>query len=727
MQINSLNEVIRWEGNMKQRVIPKIILLTVSSMMCVLFFYQCHTASSTEQKEEGVDGKIQLRNLNDVKEGTLARAVAGTGMYEILPQLETSIEINIEGMVSSTTVDQVFTNSSNDPVEAVYVFPLPHNAAVYDMTMIIDDRLIQGVIMERKSAVETYEKAKAEGKRASLTEQERPNIFTHSVANIMPGDTITVRLQYVEKLVYEEGVFRMRFPMVVAPRYIPGSDIRGYTGSGWAYDTDIVPDASRITPPVVPPDKRSGNLMSLTVNLNAGLPLSSISSVSHDVHIIQVDEGAHRIELKQKKTIPNKDFILEYQIKHGNEPRAALFTATRDKEEYFFLMAVPPVNEEYIRSVNKEIIFVLDISGSMSGTSIEQARSGLINALSLLDRRDRFNIIAFNDRYEVFAPFSVEASTANIMNGINYVTGLNAGGGTEAQPALKHAMTMARRTDELPMIIFVTDGSVGNEDQLISLVNNNIGESRLFTVGIGSAPNGFLLEKVSHYGRGTFTSISDSDEVQTKIDGLFSKIESPVLMDLRLNISEGAEIYPFPIPDLFAGQPLTVFGKTGNLNSDDMILAGRTGAGEFIVDLPFNIDTATDEPAIPSLWARSKISGLMDEYRLGSIEVKQEIIDLALEHKLMTQFTSFVAVEQKIVNPEAQSRLDVIPSELPAGWDYEKVSGDKYSVHMAYLPQTASTAPLIALTGLVLITAGAVMARIRTRLQNAGRGRTRQS
>jgi Ca-activated chloride channel family protein len=727
MQINSLNEVIRWEGNMKQRVIPKIILLTVSSMMCVLFFYQCHTASSTEQKEEGVDGKIQLRNLNDVKEGTLARAVAGTGMYEILPQLETSIEINIEGMVSSTTVDQVFTNSSNDPVEAVYVFPLPHNAAVYDMTMIIDDRLIQGVIMERKSAVETYEKAKAEGKRASLTEQERPNIFTHSVANIMPGDTITVRLQYVEKLVYEEGVFRMRFPMVVAPRYIPGSDIRGYTGSGWAYDTDIVPDASRITPPVVPPDKRSGNLMSLTVNLNAGLPLSSISSVSHDVHIIQVDEGAHRIELKQKKTIPNKDFILEYQIKPGNEPRAALFTATRDKEEYFFLMAVPPVNEEYIRAVNKEIIFVLDISGSMSGTSIEQARSGLINALSLLDRRDRFNIIAFNDRYEVFAPFSVEASTANIMNGINYVTGLNAGGGTEAQPALKHAMTMARRTDELPMIIFVTDGSVGNEDQLISLVNNNIGESRLFTVGIGSAPNGFLLEKVSHYGRGTFTSISDSDEVQTKIDGLFSKIESPVLMDLRLNISEGAEIYPFPIPDLFAGQPLTVFGKTGNLNSDDMILAGRTGAGEFIVDLPFNIDTATDEPAIPSLWARSKISGLMDEYRLGSIEVKQEIIDLALEHKLMTQFTSFVAVEQKIVNPEAQSRLDVIPSELPAGWDYEKVSGDKYSVHMAYLPQTASTAPLIALTGLVLITAGAVMARIRTRLQNAGRGRTRQS
>jgi Ca-activated chloride channel family protein len=494
--------------------------------------------------------------------------------------------------------------------------------------------------------------------------------------------------------------------MVVAPRFIPGYEIKGYSGSGWAYDTDIVPDASHITPPVVPPGMRSGSLLSLQVNINAGIPLSSINSISHDTRIIQINENAYRIDLKKNKVIPNKDFVLQYSIKSGKEPKAALFTAEKEDDTYFMLMAVPPVNTGNDASIKKEIIFVLDISGSMSGASIKQAGAGLINALGLLSQNDYFNIIAFNDRYETFAPFSVQASAAGIMSGINYVNSLNAGGGTQARPALEHALRMPHQPDALKMIVFLTDGSVGNEDQLIALVNRDIGNSRLFTVGIGSAPNGFLLEKVSRFGRGTFTFISNISEVQKKINELFAKIENPVLMDLKLDISQKAEIFPYPIADLFAGQPLIVFGKTDTLSETSTKLSGRTPDGIFTLNIPLDRNSATKEPAIPTLWARNKIAGLMDEYRLGDEKVKREIIDLAIHHKLITKFTSFVAVEHKIINPKGKARLSTIPVELPEGWEYEKVFENEGLVKLAYLPQTASDAPLIALAGFMLMITG---------------------
>jgi Ca-activated chloride channel family protein len=691
---------------MKERTTNSILILLTLSIIFMAFVYQCHPTQSSSRNLDEYKKETPPLKLDDIKEGALVRKIDGSDLYEMLPGLETRVQINIEGMVASTTVEQVFSNTSEEPIEAVYVFPLPQNAAVNDMKMLINDRLIQGVIKEKAEARETYEKAKAEGRRAGLTEQERPNIFTNTAANIMPGDTIIVRLQFIDKLTYEEGTFRLRFPMVVAPRFIPGYEIKGYSGSGWAYDTDIVPDASHITPPVVPPGMRSGSLLSLQVNINAGIPLSSINSISHDTRIIQINENAYRIDLKKNKVIPNKDFVLQYSIKSGKELKAALFTAEKEDDTYFMLMAVPPVNTGKDASIKKEIIFVLDISGSMSGASIKQAGAGLINALGLLSQNDYFNIIAFNDRYETFAPFSVQASAAGIMSGINYVNSLNAGGGTQARPALEHALRMPHQPDALKMIVFLTDGSVGNEDQLIALVNRDIGNSRLFTVGIGSAPNGFLLEKVSRFGRGTFTFISTISEVQKKINELFAKIENPVLMDLKLDISQKAEIFPYPIADLFAGQPLIVFGKTDTLSETSTKLSGRTPDGIFALNIPLDRNSATKEPAIPTLWARNKIAGLMDEYRLGDEKVKREIIDLAIHHKLITKFTSFVAVEHKIINPKGKARLSTIPVELPEGWEYEKVFENEGLVKLAYLPQTASDAPLIALAGFMLMITG---------------------
>jgi Ca-activated chloride channel family protein len=714
---------------MKKSNANRMFILFTLSFIFVAFAYQCHPTHSNSQDIDKSQMKAPPVTLNDIKEGSLVKKIKGSEFYELLPQLETKVGINIEGMVSSTSIDQIFTNSSDEPIEAIYVFPLPPNAAVHDMKMLINDRLVQGIIKEKEDAKKTYETAKAEGKRAGITEQQRPNIFTNSVANIMPGDTIVVRLTYVEKLHYEDGTFTLRFPMVVAPRYIPGHHVTGYSGNGWAYDTDIVPDASRITPPVVPPGSRSGHLLSLKVNVNAGLPISSIQSVSHDINSIQVDEGAYRLHLKKKKTIPNKDFILEYRIKSGNEPKAALFSAQKGNDHYFMLMAVPPLNGKRDRSIKKEIVFVLDISGSMEGTSITQAKDGLINSLKQLAHQDYFNIITFNNAYNVFSPYSIQASTVNVMNGINYVNKLEADGGTEAQPALKHALTLPHQPDAIKLILFLTDGDVGNESQLIALINQHIRNSRLFSIGIGSAPNGHLLEQVSRFGRGTFTYISDVNEVQRKVDELFTKIENPVLMDLSLDIAREAEIFPNPIPDLFSGQPLTVLGKAERLLSRNTKLSGKALDRYFTLDIPLDLQSATKEPAIPTLWARSKISNLMDDYRLGNEEVKQEIIALAINHKLMTKFTSFVAVERKIVNPRGTAKLKTIPTELPEGWVYKKVQKEKKRdsgmVKLAYLPQTASSAPLDAMIGCILIMLGTIMAIVTFRQESRKRVKVR--
>jgi Ca-activated chloride channel family protein len=720
---------------MKKALLTKLITLGVLQIITFILLLQCHPDHSKSQSieeprrdfnrqrnDEGVvrkaiytqEVKGPVVRINDIKEGTMVRKVGEAGFYEVLPRLNTNVNISIEGMVATATVDQVFTNTAETPIEAIYVFPLPQNAAVYDMKMIVNDRFIQGVIKERKEAKATYEKAKREGKRTSLTEQERPNIFSNSLANIMPGDRIIVRLQYVERLVYEDGLFRIRFPMVVAPRYIPGTVVKGYTGSGWAYDTDIVSDASRITPPVVPPGMRTGNKVSMKVNIAAGLPVSEIRSVSHDIEVTE-NRGGHEINLKKNVVIPNRDFVLEYGIKTGREPRAALFTSRKGDEDYFMLMAVPPVEMDEESSVRQEMIFVIDISGSMSGSSIGQAKSSLIRALNQLRPEDYFNIIAFNNRHYTMTLKPVRASGENVTGGIEYVSALKADGGTEAQPALQHALTMFHQPDTMKMIIFITDGSVGNENDLISLVNQHIGESRLFAVGIGSAPNGHLLEKVSQSGRGAFTYISTIGDVEVKMGDLLSKIEKPALMDLVLDISDEAEILPDPIPDLFAGQPLIVFGRTKGLSRNRATLIGKASDGYFQLDMPLDLDTAREQPAIPTLWARSKIANLMDEFRLGNKQVKQDIINLAVEHRLLTKFTSFVAVEHKIVNLGGKQSRSVVPTELPEGWEFDKVFGEMKPMKPVVLPQTASNVPHTVLIGFILLSLGISMRFLRQR------------
>ena len=621
--------------------------------------------------------------LDDISEGLLVVPDYESGLMQPMPNLNTSIDVEIEGMIASTTVNQMYTNDTDEILETIYIFPLPPNAAVRDMEMIIGDRHIKGIVEEKQQAKKMYSDAKSKGKRASLTEQERPNIFTNSIVNIMPGDIIIIRLKLVEKLHYDDGKFSFRFPLVVGPRFIPGNKVTGYSGNGWAFDTDIVPDASRITPPVIPKGMRTGNDVEISMLLNAGLPIEKINSITHEISSSESEKNKYNISLINKKIIPNKDFILEYKIKSEKEPQAALFTSRHDGDDYFMLLAMPPDQSEEIESVEKELIFILDISGSMKGKKILQAKASLIHALKRLQSYDSFNILAFNNQNIVFQNQPVQASMDNINLGINFVNKLNANGGTMAQPALNSGFDMHASENKLKMIIFITDGAVGNENQLFNLLDLKLGKSRLFTVAIGNAPNGYLLEKISELGKGSFTYIPDHSQVEEKMTDLFLKIENPVLTDMMLELPIKSEIYPGKLPDLFKGQPLTVLGKLDENKNVNAIISGKTNKGQFKLELPLDIKNSKNAPGIPTLWAKSKIKDLMDDHRRGNKDVRDKIIKIAKSFKIVTQFTSFIAIEEEIINPSLAYNTRTIPTEMPEGWNYNGVFGNQNKQKLA--------------------------------------------
>ena len=676
---------------------------------------------------------IEIKSINDIEEGSFLVKNEDDSRYKLIPTINTTVDIDIKGMVASTTVDQMFTNDSVDPIEAIYVFPLPPNAAVNNMTMIIGDRIVQGIIKEKSEAKKTYEKAKREGKRVTLTEQQRPNIFTNKVANIMPGDTIVVRLQYVNDLKYDNGKFRMRFPMVVAPRYIDGLRVVGYSGTGWSYDTDIIPDASQITPKVVPEGMRSGNTISLTINLDVGLDINNIISSSHKIIKKKKGRGKYEINLRNNQNIPNKDFVMEYTVKKGKEPKAALFINQSKEDNYFMLMAMPPEKTEEEVNLGKEMIFIIDVSGSMKGTSLEQAKKGLQYSISQLNNNDLFNIIAYNDSYFSMSPTSIPINESSISNAYNFINSLNANGGTRALEPLKHAMMMSPIEDKIKMILFITDGDIGYERKVFNMVESYLGKSRLFSIGIGTAPNGHLLEKVSQKGRGTYTYINNINHVDKKMKELLNKIDMPVLTDIRLDLNHQSELYPNPLPDLFINEPLIVFGKiNGEIPVDiDSFFSGKTSSGYFKVEIPINISKGIENDGIGDIWARKKIDNLIDDWHLGNSGSKQEIIDLSIKHNLMSKFTSFVAVEEKIVNPNGNSILSDVHVDLPEGWNYNSIFGSKLvknNINTALkkhkdisksnnyekmLPKTGTDMPFQLLIGIIALISSFVMLFIR--------------
>ncbi len=618
---------------------------------------------------------------SQVGEGCLLYKSPIAGRYELVPLVHTDVAIDVRGLVASATVTQQYSNSSTAPIEAIYVFPLPHDGAVYDMEIRIGNRVIHSVIREREEAKRVYEAAKAEGKHAALVEEERPNIFTTSVANIMPGDEIDVRLRYVEPLRWEDGRMRLDFPMVVGPRYIPGTAEVGHKGTGWAMDTNAVPDASRITPTVRHPESRSGHDISVSVDLDAGFETESIKSISHAINVNRLPDGRQHVELVSGATLPNKDFILEVQQAKSEEPKTALFLSPSGSGETNFLLAAFPPTVQPAERTPVEMLYMIDVSGSMEGTSIQQARGALLQALDRLRSNDRFGILAFSSGYQEFSSETLTATPENLDAARRYVKHLEAGGGTEMLPALEHLMKKPEIAGYMRHIILLTDGDLGNEEQIFSAMRSDLGGARLYTVAIGSAPNLFLATKMAQFGRGTFTHIADNNEIQDQMSHLFSSIESPVLTDVKLTFTgvEVTDVYPARPPDLFFRQPLLIFGRISQGQVGKLHLTGRAGKELYEKTISFDTAKATFHPGITTLWARQRVEDLMDHWRqadqIGQTEIRTSIITHAIRYRLVTKFTSLVAVEEVVVNPSGQSNKAAVPTELPEGMQMDKVFG----------------------------------------------------
>jgi len=610
-----------------------------------------------------------------------------TGGYQAAVALYSNARFQISGMIAQVEVGQEFRNDDGAWREAVYVFPLPEQAAVRALRIRIGERVIEGEIHERQRARKIYTEAKSAGIKAGLVEQERPNLFTTSVANIAPGETVIVELEYVQTVTYDAGEFSLRFPMTITPRYIPGDPLTEentqsvYTigGDGWAVPTDQVPDAARITPylnPLPASESRPVNQVTIDVSLAAGLPIVKPASPTHAICVVQ-EEQNYYIELAGGSVAMDRDFELRWRPETGHQPQAALFTEMVAGSHFALLMLVPPAHTTNDQLLPRDMVFVIDTSGSMGGVSIEQARQGLLLALDRLRPGDRFNIIEFNSMPNALYARSRPYSAQRLQEARRFVTGLQAHGGTEMRPALEMALNGEAAAGMLRQMIFLTDGAVGNEAALFRLIRERLGDSRLFTVGIGSAPNSHFMRKAAQFGRGTFTYIHSTSEVRQRMVALFAKLESPVAGDLRVDWSDGMEVlaYPSRPPDLYRGEPLLLAARVRDF-SGAVVVNGRTAESAWRRELALH--QHRQSPGIAGVWARARIAELLDQKTAGRPEgeVRDEVLETALTHRLVSPYTSFVAVERRLSRPtdavlEKSSVANARPhgqSDQPYAW-----------------------------------------------------------
>lgn len=617
------------------------------------------------------------------------------GQTQTALHLDTHVEAKLSGLIAQVTYVQTFKNDSNEWREGIYKFPLPENAAVNHMEMRIGERVIIGEIKEKQEAKKMYQAAKKSGKRAALTEQERPNLFTQKVANIAPNETIEVTLRYLHKIEFDAGLFEWRLPTTFTPRYIPGAPLANQADGehnlalttsdfGWALSTAQVPDANKITPPMMAPSiPGNKNQFSLSLILDGGLPLASIDALFHDV-IVTKDGGQHRITLKNRREDMNRDFVLQWLASNDHQPAAAVFTEEVEGEKYAMLMMLPPYKDTQ-KKLSRDIVFIVDTSGSMQGNSIVQAKESLSMALKRLTPADRFNVIEFNSSHSTLFSSLQHADNSTVQQAVNWVGGLIANGGTNMAPALNAAFDSIQGSEQLQQIVFITDGAVGNEAALFKTIHSKLNSTRLFTVGIGSAPNSYFMRKAAEFGRGSFIYIGDQNEVASKMSNLFLKLENAISTNIDVRFSNAVEQYPSSAGDLYAGEPLIVSAKLlGDV--EEITVTGELADSAW--QQTINLPKTHMNTGVSQLWARAKIEQIEDDGITGKKtqeQVKSDIIEISLLHKLVSRFTSFVAVEQEIARPaEKQLNSQALANQVAQG----------QNLHKVMYPQTATTAEI---------------------------------
>src|SRR5713101_8363587 len=660
---------------------------------------------------------------NGATQGQL-QALDSSGKPKALcPLKHTSAKAEISGFLSRVVVTQEFENPFNEKIEAVYTFPLPQNAAVDDMTMIVGDRTVRGKILRREEAEAVYEAAKTNGQTASLLNQERPNIFTQSVANILPGEQIKITISYVETLKYEDGAYEFVFPMVVGPRYIPGpatgapvSAQVNAKGNGFAPNTDRVPDASRITPQPVPEGMRVGHDISLDVTLDAGVPIDGLSSKTHEVNVERPDDHRARVTLRDQAAIPNNDFILRYDVA-GKKIEDALLTHASDKGGYFTLILQPPLRVTAEDVTAKELVFVLDTSGSMYGFPIEKAKETMKLALDNLYPSDTFNLITFSGDEHILFPAPVPATKENLAKAQAFLESRQGGGGTEMMKAIKASMDPSDASDHVRIVCFMTDGYVGNDMEIIGEVQKHP-NARVFAFGIGGSVNRLLLDGMAKYGRGEVEYVALNDDGSAAARRFHERVRNPLLTDISVdwNGLPVADVYPKTIPDLFGAKPVILSGRYTGAGKGVIRLKGKMSGVDFVREIPVDFSKAESQnDVLSTLWARTRVDDLMSQDFKGvqqgvmKDDVKQAVVQLGLDFRLMTQFTSFVAVEEMIVTDGGQPRRIDVPVEVPEGMNRVAVFGAEFGAAPQSLPVNGRN-----FSSLAMLNAGAASAQTRS-------------
>ena len=607
------------------------------------------------------------------------------------PLKHTEVTVDVAALLARVTVRQQFHNPFEEKIEAVYAFPLSQDAAVDRMTMTVGDRVIKGEIKERGEARAIYESAKAQGKVASLLDQERPNIFTQSVANIEPGEKVEITISYSETLDWEDGMYAFDFPMVVGPRYIPGQPI-GERGQGWAPPTTQVPDADRITPPVAPEGTRAGHDISVTVNLDAGLPIRHLESLQHEVSVEYTSDDKSRavVKLKDLATIPNKDFVLEYQTS-SEKIEDTVLAHTDERGKFFTLVLQPPKRVRRELVVPKELVFVIDKSGSMRGFPIETAKEAMRLCIEGLHENDTFNLMTFAGGLGFCFNEPVPNTDENRKRAFQYLASLEGSGGTEMMQAINACLARQDDPERVRVVCFMTDGYVGNDMAIIDSVRQNAGTARVFSFGIGTSVNRFLLDGMARAGRGEVHYILSQQQANGAAERFYERVRMPVLTDVEMDFGDLAidEVYPKRIPDLFSSTPVVVKGRYEQGGKGTITLRGTTGEGPFQREIEVRLPrNEPKDDVLASLWARAKVEHLMDGDMAGiqrrdpDPAVEEEILGLGLRYQLLTQYTSFVAVEHLRITEGGKSRTVAVPVEMPEGVSHEGVFGQRSSALM---------------------------------------------
>lgn len=610
-------------------------LLILSAMLLLLLIIRVETAQAQTD-----DWGLEFQG-----DGSNQRSVA----------LNTDMQVEVTGLVARISVSQEFHNTGRSWSEAVYRYPLPTGAAVDRMTIKVGERIIEGQIQEKKEALRQYQQAKSKGKIASLVEQERANQFETRLANIGPDETIRVSLSFLSRVEFQAGTFSLQIPMTFTPR--------------WNHSSPVIEagffDETAASPAVTPLGGLNDHYLTLSIDLRPGLALASLESRYHDVNIHPSLDG-YNIFLADPDARSDRVFELNWTPEFGDAPESALMTFDDGDAVYAMLMLAPPLAES-ISPQAREVVFVVDTSGSMQGTSMTQARAALRQGLDFLNEDDRFNLIHFNSSSHLLFAESMPVYTSYLLEAESFIDKLVANGGTDMAPALDTALNLPPQTGLMRQVVFITDGSVGNEGELLLQIGQQLHDSRLFTVSIGSAPNAGFMRKAAEIGRGNHTQIGRLEEVGERMSLLWSRIQNPALKNVCIDWGMEAEFYPEVIPDLYAGEPLWLNARLP-MQPREVTICGELDGVPW-QQLSRILPGAGSEN-LATLWARSKVEALEDSRIFGTDPdtIRNEVTRLALDFELLTPYTSLVAIDQTPARPAGESlNNEEIPSLLPAG------------------------------------------------------------